>query len=208
MLLFSGPGFPGLDPGRGPTHCSSSHAVVASHIEKLEGPTTRIYNYVLGLWEEKKKRKIDNDVSSGPVFLSKAKTETKTTKDILLKKTTKSSSTVWLVLFPWISSWKVLELCELFLFTHGAPWSLRWQKLGNSGIPCWSLFSYWLALWVTADLRLCLNLTKLSWYISMKVCSLCGKCLSYLGYEQWLRFRNTGVLIRMKIWPKGMSSSS
>ena len=33
----------------------SSHAVVAAHIEELEGPTTRLYNYVLGLWGEKKR---------------------------------------------------------------------------------------------------------------------------------------------------------
>ena len=52
-------GFAGLDPGRGPMHGSSSHAVVASHTE-LEGLTTRIYNYVLGLWEEKKKTEIGN----------------------------------------------------------------------------------------------------------------------------------------------------
>ena len=36
----------------------SSHilSVAASHIEELEGPTTRTYNYVLGLWGGKKKR--------------------------------------------------------------------------------------------------------------------------------------------------------
>ena len=33
---------------------SSSHAVDVSHTEELEWLTTRIYNYVLGLWEEKK----------------------------------------------------------------------------------------------------------------------------------------------------------
>ena len=53
-LCFGSPEFTGSDPGHGPTHCSSSHAVVASYIEKLEGPTTRIYNYVLGLWGGKK----------------------------------------------------------------------------------------------------------------------------------------------------------
>ena len=46
----------GSDPGCGPTHCSSSHAVVVSHTEELEWPTTRIYNYVPGLWGEKKKK--------------------------------------------------------------------------------------------------------------------------------------------------------
>ena len=39
-------GFAGSDPDCGPTHRSSNHAVVASHIERL---TTMIYNYVLGL---------------------------------------------------------------------------------------------------------------------------------------------------------------
>ena len=34
MFCFSGPGFAVLDPGRGPTHLSSSHAVVASHIQR------------------------------------------------------------------------------------------------------------------------------------------------------------------------------
>ena len=48
------------DPGHGPTHHSSSHAVAAPHMEELEGPTTRIYNYVLGLYRENRKRKIDN----------------------------------------------------------------------------------------------------------------------------------------------------
>ena len=32
-LHFGGLGFVGLDPGRRPIHCSSSHAVVASHIQ-------------------------------------------------------------------------------------------------------------------------------------------------------------------------------
>ena len=38
----------------------SSHAVVVAHIDELKGLTTRIYNYVLGLWGGRKKRKIDN----------------------------------------------------------------------------------------------------------------------------------------------------
>ena len=39
-------------------HRPPGHAEVASHIAELEGPTTRIYNYVLGgLWEKKKKKK-------------------------------------------------------------------------------------------------------------------------------------------------------
>ena len=36
-------------------HRSSSHAGVVSHIAQPEGPTTRIYNYVLGAFGEKKK---------------------------------------------------------------------------------------------------------------------------------------------------------
>ena len=45
--------FTGLDPGHG-----HGHAEVASHIAQPEGPTTRIYNYVLGAFEEKKKKSI------------------------------------------------------------------------------------------------------------------------------------------------------
>ena len=34
-----------------PHHSSvSSHAAAAAHIEEIEGLTTRIYNYVLGIW--------------------------------------------------------------------------------------------------------------------------------------------------------------
>ena len=53
VLHFRSPGFASLDPGRAPTHHSSGHAVAASHIEELEGLTTRIDNYVLGLWGNK-----------------------------------------------------------------------------------------------------------------------------------------------------------
>ena len=38
-------------------HCSSGHVEVASHMPQLEGPTTRIYNYVLGEFREKKQKK-------------------------------------------------------------------------------------------------------------------------------------------------------
>ena len=51
---ISGLGFVGSDPRHGVTLHSSSHAVAASHIEELEGLTTRIYNYVPGLWGEEK----------------------------------------------------------------------------------------------------------------------------------------------------------
>ena len=36
MLRFCGPQFAGSDPGCGPTHHSSRHAVVASHIQNRE----------------------------------------------------------------------------------------------------------------------------------------------------------------------------
>ena len=37
-------------------HRSSGHAEVASHMPQLEGPTTRIYNYALGGFGEKKQK--------------------------------------------------------------------------------------------------------------------------------------------------------
>ena len=55
--LLGGPGFAGLDTGCGRTHRSSGHAVAASYIEELEWPTTRIYNYLLGLWWGKNKKR-------------------------------------------------------------------------------------------------------------------------------------------------------
>ena len=73
MLCFSSLGFTGSDSGHGRTHHSSSHAMVASYIEELEGLTTRIYNYVLGLWGLKKRGRLATDVSSGPIFLRKKK---------------------------------------------------------------------------------------------------------------------------------------
>ena len=44
-------------------HCSSGHAEAVSHRPQLEGPTAKIYNYVLGGFGEKKqgkKKKIGN----------------------------------------------------------------------------------------------------------------------------------------------------
>ena len=39
-------------------HHSSGHVEAASHMPELEGPTTKIYNYVLGgIWGEKAERK-------------------------------------------------------------------------------------------------------------------------------------------------------
>ena len=75
MPGFGGPGFAGLDPGRGRTHRSSSHAEEASHIE-LEELTTITHNYVLGLWGGGKKRgRLATDISLGPIFLTKKNTD-------------------------------------------------------------------------------------------------------------------------------------
>ena len=52
MLCFGGLAFASLDPKHRP---STPHAEAASYTEELEEPTTRIYNYVLGSFEEKKK---------------------------------------------------------------------------------------------------------------------------------------------------------
>ena len=49
-------------------HHSSGHAEAVSHIAQPEGPTTRIYSYVLegfGEKKKKKKRRLATDVSSG-----------------------------------------------------------------------------------------------------------------------------------------------
>ena len=45
----------GSDPGRGSTHCSSSHAVVASHTEELERPATKIQLCTAALGRKKTK---------------------------------------------------------------------------------------------------------------------------------------------------------
>ena len=74
-LRFGCPGFVGLDPGHGPAHRTSGHAVAASHMEELEWPASGIYNYVLGPWgggrRKKQKGRLATDVSSGPVFKKK-----------------------------------------------------------------------------------------------------------------------------------------
>ena len=44
---------------------SSSHAEVAFHIAQPEGPTTRIYNYVLGGFGEKKKKEEEEGKGRG-----------------------------------------------------------------------------------------------------------------------------------------------
>ena len=64
---------PRLQPRLRTTPLFSSHALVVAHIEGLEGLMTRIYNYVLGLWGEKKREReiLATDVSSGWIFPSK-----------------------------------------------------------------------------------------------------------------------------------------
>ena len=50
-------GFASSDPGRGHGTGSSGHAEVASYIAQPEALTTRMYNYVLGGFGEKKRKK-------------------------------------------------------------------------------------------------------------------------------------------------------
>ena len=53
--------------------------MAAFQTEELKRLTTRIYNYVLGLWGEKKKKKrgrLVTDVSSKTIFLTKKKKST------------------------------------------------------------------------------------------------------------------------------------
>ena len=45
------------DPGHGPSSTHLSHAEAGSHVAQPEGPTARIYNYVLGSFVGKKKKK-------------------------------------------------------------------------------------------------------------------------------------------------------
>ena len=43
--LLRWPGFAGSGPGYQATHCSSKHAVAASHAEKLKGHTTMYWGF-------------------------------------------------------------------------------------------------------------------------------------------------------------------
>ena len=68
-------GFASLDPGNG-HGTMSGHAEAASHMPQLEGPTTRIYNYVLGDFGEKKGEKKEDHqqmLAQVPVFKKKRK---------------------------------------------------------------------------------------------------------------------------------------
>ena len=74
-LRFGGPGFHQFGSWAWTWHCSSGHAEAASHTAQPEGPTTRIYNYVLGsLGEKKEKKKIGTDVISGANLKKKKET--------------------------------------------------------------------------------------------------------------------------------------
>ena len=65
----SGLGFAGLDPRRGPTHCSSSQAVAAAHIQKTEEEWHRCQLSVH--LPQAKRGRLAIDLSSGPIFLTK-----------------------------------------------------------------------------------------------------------------------------------------
>ena len=56
MLRFGNPGFHQFRSWAQTRHRSSGHAEAASHMPQLEGPTTEIYNYVLGGFGEKKQK--------------------------------------------------------------------------------------------------------------------------------------------------------
>ena len=59
--LLQWPGFCQFGSWAGTGHCSSGHAEAASDIAQPEGPTTRIYNYVLGgLWGGEEGKEIGN----------------------------------------------------------------------------------------------------------------------------------------------------
>ena len=57
MLRFGGPEFCRFGSWAWTWHGLSSHAEAASHVAQPEGPTSRIYNYILGAFGEKKKKK-------------------------------------------------------------------------------------------------------------------------------------------------------
>ena len=56
-LRFGGPGFHRFGSWARTWHHLSGHAELASHTPQLEGPTTKIYNYVLGGFGAKKQQK-------------------------------------------------------------------------------------------------------------------------------------------------------
>ena len=67
-LCFTGPGFLWFRYCPWTWHHFSGHTEVTSHMAQLEGPTTKIYNYVLGVFRDEKKQKkerLATVVSSG-----------------------------------------------------------------------------------------------------------------------------------------------
>ena len=60
-LHVGGPGFHWFGSWVWTWHSSSSHAETASRMPQLEGATTKIYNYVLGgFWEKKQEKRTTN----------------------------------------------------------------------------------------------------------------------------------------------------
>ena len=60
FMCSTGPGFHQFRSWAWTWHRSSGHNEAASHMPQLEGPTTKIYNYVLGGFGEKKQKKKDD----------------------------------------------------------------------------------------------------------------------------------------------------
>ena len=74
-LCFSGPGFRWFGSWAQTWHHSSGHGEVASHIGQPEALTTRIYNYILGGFGEKKEKRKDwqRMLAQVPIFNKKEK---------------------------------------------------------------------------------------------------------------------------------------
>ena len=73
MLCSGGPGFTSLDPMYRPTHCSSSHAVVVSHIQNVEEDWHRCL--LSNNLPQAKRGGLPTDVSSEPIFLAHTHTQ-------------------------------------------------------------------------------------------------------------------------------------
>ena len=73
VVCFGGLGFLQFSSWVWTWHCSSSHTEMASHIAQPGEPTTRIYNYVLGSFGEKKKEKKDWQQTLAQVSIFKKK---------------------------------------------------------------------------------------------------------------------------------------
>src|SRR3712207_6271109 len=75
MLHLGGPGFHRFRSWAQTWHCSSGHAEAASHMPQPEALTSRIYNYVLGGFGEKKNNNNKEDwqqmLAQVPIFKKK-----------------------------------------------------------------------------------------------------------------------------------------